>query len=508
MGRKAKEAANQKIGNWTGSRRETSKTKTTANSENTNASNENRNPLQTHSQSERNAIKNCKVLLEKLNDMPKPAETVSKTPKKPKTPVEKAPADDVITKDTQVNEKNVYDYSFDGDDVPLDGGDDMKDLIAKMAKENKIEVKKYRPKHVRKKKAAENADDKKAVTKKRQREKQAIDVEPPRKKANLKKPVENVAAPKNAPEPNVAVKPVIRKMYTENELKLVKPKKNIEIIEDVIIREANGCKPAAQTNTATAASNASKQSQLTAANVNIQPRLRNHMNNFQSTPKSSTPLGPTQNAKNKDNQPMFNSLFFASPLGVSTRRNQMNINKQRLQLSDIKDSPDINVGASTSKQAMDENCFAENRRLNRMNINKHRLRLSDITDSPDINVGASTSKQAMNENHFAVMDPIDFDDDFEPQPVPEMDKENSLDRPGSSAQNRSSTNRSNASLFASTSRDQSATSRGSYHTANLNERSVFEIAETSDHIFSPTKRRVYGRSPLKNIVSPIYQIIT
>lgn len=582
MGRKAKDAAQKKIGEWTGVHRNVSKverepktaaaatvattttkpaaTRTTRTKtktdENTDTSNENRPPLQTHSPSELNAMKNCTVRLEKMDvesepESPPPQQTQQKKSvvKKQSVQVTKASATTTTTAaaittrakaPAIVNDKpndvnKIYDYSFDDDledAIPLQTGqeDEMKDLFDKLAKENKIEVKKYRPKNVKKQKTTDEklkpAATKKVattVTRKRPREKQAVinaaaaEQQPPQKRPNLtNKKVTNTDAGDNVvvidtqkiagtkPAANVLVTKDINKRQLANDHGISAGKK-VTILEDIVI------KPKDTQNTAAINTN----------QVNVLPRLRNRLvNNFQSTPKSSTPLSTkTTTANAKENDRSLNSLFFehASPLNTSTRATRGNVLKQQ------------------------------------------RLQLSAITDSDDAE--ASTSAVAHKNAHENVAPPaqlqpfdiIDFDDDFdfansltdEPQTskFAELDKENALDRPGpitSTATNQQKTssspvglgqNRSGPSVLsamnpppqpstsatsstrsrfgsnagASSSRNSSAKSAGSAGTTpqNSNNFSNFEMNNTSDyHIFSPTKRRVYGgRSPLKNIVS-------
>lgn len=484
MGRKAKEAAQKKIGDWTGNRRNVSKaeTKTTTKSENANASNENRTPLQTQTQSDINAMKNCTVRLEKMPIAEKQNGKVKKTP------VKKVPAANAMTKDKQAETKNVYDdYSFDADEIPLQSGDEMKDLFEKMAKENKIEVKKYRPKNVKKKKTDEKVPAKKTVTQKRRREKQPLDAEPPQKKPNLKNKATATVTQKTGTSSSNAITTTSKQNAKPDNV--ANNNNSIEILSIVVIP----AKTTAITKTA-----------INTEHVNAQPRLRNrnlnHLNDFQSTPKSSTPLGTKSTASTKENDRSLNSLFFTSPLAVSTRGARANLMKQRLQLSAINDSQEEE----------------------------------------------STSSAQNNEGNDAPAPVIDFDDDdfdfvdnaaaiqLEPELDVDVDKENSLDRPRTSSSEQSSSNRARTSTTVrpgtssapSTSWDQpstSATARTPLRNAtistswdqpstsaatktplrNVNDQSLFDIDQnTSDYrIFSPTKRRVYGRSPLKNIVS-------
>lgn len=500
MGRKAKEAAQKKIGDWTKSRRNVSKT--TTKSENTNASNENRTPLQTHSQSDINAMKNCSVRLEKIPNLnAKTRDTVTKTP------VKNVPDSDVIVKDKQAGANNIYDYSFDADDEPgpmKQTEDEMKDLFDKLAKNNIIEVKKYRPKNVKnKKKPDEDVPAKKQATQKRRREKHPIDTEPPQKKLNLKAKVAKIDAPKSGAlsAKTVAVSqppqpPQQRNDDAENlaNNNAAAKKVTIESKQMANAKVALRSSPRKPVNT------------VNNENVNVQPRLRNRVfENFQSTPKSSTPLATNSMVKGKENNRSINSLFFdnASPLVRSTRSTRANIQKHRLQLSAINDSNE-NVPATKSHEN-DENM-------------------------PQVQ---------FDDDNF------DFGDNMANDPDPDVDKENFLDRPSTSAAALSAQNKPSTSSAASSLWDQPSTSAAALQSLNRtastsksisnvqnksggnssilrsreqqpstssaaqtprrdNDRSIFEIQETSDYnIFSPTKRvqRVYGRSPLKNIVS-------
>lgn len=491
MGRKAKDAAQKKIGEWTGSRRNVSKT--TTKNENTNASNENRTPLQTQSQSDINAMKNCSVRLEIMRSETKTNEIVSKTP------ANDIPADDVIIKDKQADAKNVYDYSFDADDIPgpmQKTEDEMKDLFEKLAKENIIEVKKYRPKNVKKKKTDEKVPAKKETTQKRRREKQPIDTEPPQKKPNLKSRVAKSNAQKvGTTSATTAAVPPKRHIDAENLANNNVPTKKVTfeskqtVNANVVIRSS----ARQQANT------------VNIENVNIQPRLRSRViDNFQSTPKQSTPLGTNATIQSKENN---RSLFFdnASPLVGSTRATRGQIKKNRLQLSAINDSQeDVPTPTITKPDQNQENDNAPQ---------------MDNFDDDDFDFGNNMAN--------------------EPQPDLDVDKENSLDRPSTSAAALSAQNRSATSSAALSSWDQPSTSAAALRSLNrpgtsattsnvqkkvgtvllrnqpstskaaqiprkTNDNSIFDIQDTSEpNFFSPTKRvqRVYGRSPLKNIVS-------
>lgn len=465
MARKAKEAAQQKIGEWTGARRNVSKsTKTTTNNENTNALIEKSIPLQSHSSSDMNTMKNCSVLLEKLRVDSNPIEPMRK--KNP--PAKKIAADDVTAKDKQVDAIDVFDYSFDMDEAgPTQNEDEMKDIFDKLAKENKIEVKKYRPKNVKKKKPDENDTEKKPSTQKRRREKQPIDVGPPKKKPNLKSKVTNVDTQKEIASKKPAQEIPIRNIDAENMANNNLKAKNPAVVapkESVATETVIGL-------------NKSKENDALSG-VNVQSRLRNRvLNNFQSTPKSSTPLGTKVTTKGKENNRSLNSIFEnASPLMKPTRSARLNIQKQSLHFSTINDIQEEVPSTSTAKNDENENVPQQN---------------------------------------------FDFDDDFdfgnslvnEPQPTLDVDKENSLDRPSTSAAVSSTRPRNTSSVLSA--RDRPGTSStvsflGHASTSaaartplqNSNDKSIFEVRNTSEHhIFSPTKRRVYGRSPLKNIVS-------
>lgn len=549
MGRKAKEAAQKKIGEWTGVQRNVSKeekvpksaavaaaattttkpkpaatqtTKTKAKTNvNTDASNENRSPLQTHSPSDLNAMKNCTVRLEKIDQVSKDPQQQQQSQqnelvvKKAPAQVKKAPADSTtvtrakapaMVKEKPTDVKKTYDYSFDDDfedAIPLQTEDAMKDLFEKLAKENKIEVKKYRPKNVKKQKVAGDkpksaAATKKTatVTRKRPREKQAAAAEqqPPQKRLNLnQKKVTDTDADMDVDVVGVidTQKGAVPKDAVKQSVKGdgIPAGKKVTIIEDILIKP----KDTANTVSKTA---------MNTNQVNVQPRLRNRLiNNFQSTPKSSTPLRTKPSANAKENDRSLDTLFFeqASPLNnSSTRPTRGNVLKQRLQLSAINDS-DGGAEVSTSPVA--------------------------AKNAPEKSAPAP---------QLPPMEFIDFDDDFDfandlvdQQPQSSKDKENALDRPGPSTststnppqastssggivQNRSAMNpppqrahTSTASSNQSRSGNSSARSAGSGATPqNSNNFSNFEMNNTSDyHIFSPTKRRVYGRSPLKNIVS-------
>ncbi|XP_031617571.1 protein dalmatian [Contarinia nasturtii] len=509
MGRKAKEAATKKIGEWTNSRRNMSKT--TTKNENTNASNESRTPLQTQSQSDLNAMKNCSVRLEKIRMDPKITDTVIKTP------VKKIPATHVMTKDKAAKQQNVYDYSFDGEDTPgpmKEIEDQMKDLFDKLAKDNIIEVKKYRPKNVKKTKTDEKNPVKKAVTQKRRRDKQPVDVEPPQKKPNLKRKVVNVPI-KSTANPTVV------------------PSKGSG--DDV-------------------------RGQVNAINT-VNAKLRNpNLQRLQSTPKTSTPLGTKANAMGKQNNGSLNSIFFenASPLvGRSTRGN---IQKQRLQLSAINDSQENvpKTGQNEDNENVpqynynDDNDFDVGN--NGVNEPDHDVDKENSLDRPSTSAQSrptnssvashlwdqpSTSAAALRSldkpansasidknqpgTSSGILRSLDRPTTSSASTSNEWDQPSTsaaalrlLDKPGKSAsidKNQPGTSSGILRPLNRPSTSSASTSNGWYQPSisaqaartplkNSNDNSVFEIS-SEYNIFSPTKRRVYGRSPLKNITSEV-----
>lgn len=468
MGRKAKDAAQKKIGQWIGVHRNVSKseTKTTTKNENTNASNENRAPLQSHSQSDINAMKNCTVRLEKL-----PVES-KQMDRKCKTPVKLMPTAMEETNDKTTGVKNIYDdFSFEADEIPLKTGqeDAMKDLFEKLAKENKIEVKKYRPKNVQKKKPNEKIAVKKPTIQKRRREKQPMDAEPPQKKPNLKSKIIGMEKRKDTVSVNIVAKST-------------KPKDPEKLVSSNNLDK--------NVNSAQSKNVVTTKAAITAEHINAQPRLRNNkliaINNIQSTPKSSTPLGSKVAMTNNVNNISLKSQYFAnaSPLMSSFRSTRGNLVKQRLQLSAINDSQEEQASTSTVHR-------------NQENANDSQLNFNDDNFDLGTNMVAQPELQ-LN---------VDM----------EMDKENSLERSNSngntaqSAINTAQTNtsvsnslrsRPESSAVAVTSWDQPSTSSASITPIrNANNQSVFNMQnDDSYRFFSPTKRRVYGRSPLKNIV--------
>lgn len=475
MGRKAKDAAQQKIGEWTGARRNVSKT--TTNSENTNTSNENSIPLKTNSQRKPNAMKNCTVVLENIRAQPKAAEVVRKIPAMAK----KVPAADVRIKDNKPSEKdNVYDIDMlDADEIPLETGMEnaMKDLFDKLARENKIEVKKYRPKNVKNKKTDEKIPTKKPITQKRRREKQPIDVEPPQKKPNLKNKVMGAEIPKNGAISSNVVAANKRNIDTENVANNNHVQKRAAVIDP---------KSGNATAKVTIQLNPRKQvASIITDNVNTQSRLRNrNLDNFQSTPVSSTPvsstpLGKKAQPKRKECDRLLNSAFFdyESPLTSSIRSTRGNLMKQRLQLSSINDSQNES-STSTAHNQVDENVPPPNN-----------------FDDDDFDFGDNVAN--------------DLQSDFE------VDKENSVHAASISSVAMSSherietitsssvKNTPKPSSSASRSYDEPSTSSAvTPPRRNSNEQSVIDLQNESEYnIFSPTKRRDYGRTPLKNIVS-------
>lgn len=478
MGRKAKDAAQQKISEWTGSRRNASKT--TTKKENTSAPpTEIRAPLKTHSPSDMNAMKNCTVRLDIIKTDPKPIENMTKKPAK------KLPSATITSKDKETDKKNIYDYSFDADDFPNpdeEHDDAMKDIIEKLAKENKIEVKKYRPKNVKKKKPDEKDPIKKATMQKRRRVKQPTDAEPPQKKPNLRnKQISVDIHTSDALSSNENAKTIERNAQAE-----ILANNNNNLTE----KAANIVKPKETVSTSKVAIESNQRKAVAASanmeNINIQSKLRSH-NNLQSTPKSSTPLNVKAAAKGKENN---RSLFFdnASPLINTTGTNLANnARKQRLQLSAINDSQEIEITSPNTTENQNEP-----------------QPIQHNFDDDDFDFGNNVANER------------------EPMHVPNSDKENSLDRPGTSASalsahNRPATSTASSRLWnqpgtsaaaASTSWDRPGTSAAAFAMSNeSNERTPTNNQDISDsfNIYTPTKRRVYGRSPLKNIVSFVYK---
>lgn len=437
MARKAKEEAQQKIGNWTKSLRNVSKTST---KENANASNnnENRAPLQTQSQNAINSMKNVSICLDRLN-----SETVSTTPTKSNTKttgnknnilskfqsqskaiplrnlsirlecldsrtIEElvsspskpfAAVEKIFKKDKKTDMENVYDYTFDNDAIPLETEDAMKDVYDRLAKENKIEVKKYRAKNVKKQPAKKGAA-KKEKMQKRHRDKQPAEIEPPRKKPNLQN--------KKVNHLNIVPPPATTTMKTRSNIEIIEKNNNLTAdTEKRAIEKTNANDMAHEKQSKNVSSNEKT------GEAFARLRLRNRIQpNSQSTPKTSTPV----NVKTVH----FSNFDDESPVLISeTREKAREWTKQRLQLSTAEESIEAN-------------------------------RTSPV-----------------QENDYVQY----FDDDDFPMPTvsSNQDKENTLTVPGTSA----------ASSISNKPKDSDDNSR----------------------IFSPTVRRVYGRSPLKNIVS-------
>lgn len=406
MGRKAKEAAQQKIGVWTNaSRRNVSKT-TTATKENANTSNnENRAPLQTQSQSAINAMKNVSVRLERMDaELEK---LLFSPPKPPVSVVEK-----IFKKDNNSDNKNIYDYTFDTDDIPLDNEneDAMKNLIDKLAKENKIVVKKYRAKNVKKQPEKKET---KGKASKRRREKQPAEIEPPQKKPNLKIKKLNVVTSTKLASTGLKTRSKIENLENNNNLKNdVIAEKGKNLNSDKAIPK-NPIKDLINNSITSPRNDSLIESPVNFARL----RLRNQTRpNLQSTPKSSTPLktktGQSSNLTFENESPVVTEIM---------RLAQADLKRQRLSLSDADDS--------TGHERIVSIC--------------------DDDEVPFINLvgdGPSTSYK--------------------------QDKENSYNIPGTSAM-----------------------------VNNSPKKNVLRPSDDSLRVFSPTKRRVYGRSPLKNIVS-------
>lgn len=337
-------------------------------------------------------MKKCSVRLERMSDAtidiypPKP--TVEKHSASPK------PAD-----------KNVYDYSFDLDATPLDSGGEMQDLFAKLAKENRIEVKKYKPKAVRQaKKKVDNASKSKTVRKRRH-------VAPAGAEPSAKKPNpnvgENVVHIRSAPREAVQV--------DANRNKIAGNK--VVMMDSPGIDRPPRPQPLGISNILRSAHNIERLRKLT---------------NFQPTMKQSTPLKATQILGSTKGIVESNTLLKRLPGSVSP--------------ATALNSPIVS------------------------NIATSAVRASPL---------ASRNNEYADRSVFAVddFDSMDFmDPEPEPEPVPStsgFNKENSLSVSSKSIQG----------------------DRQSRIATPLNDSSSFNI-------FSPTKRRVYGRSPLKNIVSP------
>lgn len=357
MGRKAKEEAQRKIGDWTKSRRNVSKTST---KENANASNnnENRTPLQTQSQSAINSMKNMSVCLDRLN-----SEMVSTTPtkqntkstgnkndvlSKSQTQSEKIPlkylsirlerldskaieelvssppkpfaaVEKIFKKDKKNDMENVYDYTFDNDAIPLETEDAMKAVYDKLAKENKIEVKKYRAKNV-KRQPEKKGVAKKEKTQKRYGDKQPAKIEPPRKKPNLQnKKVNNLDI-----TPSATTK---KTTTTTKKIQSIEKNNNFKNAADAEKRAIDSVHEKLSKNVSSNEKSGEAFARL---------RLRNRIQpNSQSTPKTSTPL----NVKTVH----FSNFDDESPVLISeTRETARQLTKQRLQLSIAEESIEAN----------------------------------------------------------------------------------------------------------------------------------------------------------------------
>lgn len=480
MGRKAKDAAIDKItSSNSSSRRNLSAAKTTTNKkQNANTSqNENRTPLKTQSQSTINTMKNCSVHLDRLSkktisdsilssskqqlndeNISETQKTVdenmfsdenaSTTMKNCSVSIEKMSEksiSDVTLSPKQrstnankdkvkaIDDENVYDYTFDSDAIPIKTSNVMKDLFDKLAKENKIEMKKYRPKHGKKattKKTEKN--DKQKVTRKRRQVKQSTETEPPQKKPNL-----NANKVDNTNNNNLLKSSNIDANETTID-KEAKNDANENILQNVDVSNIQNPKinrkPVNTSETKKVVFKDNAQPSTSSAyfnneNVDTRPRLRNaNPSQFQSTPKSSTPLSSKQSATLISN---INKIDFSMESSISSN-----------------ESPSIPTNPLTS-------------RVTRRSANQNSLQQSSI-------------QQIQSQNDEMQPDSEFFIDDFDsidamPSTSSAMDKENVI-----GAKNYSISNRSNASRMA---------------------------LSNSDASNSPTQHRVYGRSPLKNIVS-------
>lgn len=410
MARKAKESAQQKISSWTNSSRRSAAaskppTTTTTTSaiakKNANTSDENRKPLQTQSRSTINSLKNCSVTLMRLPD-----DTIEVQPKEP-TIIAKEP--DAAPKSAN---QNVYDYSFDLDATPLENSEPMQELFEKLAAENRIEIKKYKPKAVRQvKKKADDADRPKAARKRRQ-DKPKPTSEPPLKKPN----------------------PTVGGQIDDNQAIQTKPvqidSNSNNILHNVAAQmdsNANMPSPIART---TQSNTSLRTNQI----GNIQQRLR-HSLSLRPTLGSSTPLNS------------------AKTLGMRMRNNENNTPKNLSWLGVSSVGKPITPMGSKSTP-----------------IAKPTAALSFVEENRDTN---QENDENTNHSVFAV-DDFDAMDFIDPEPIPSTSAA-AMEKPMSVNSSLSVSNRENQSTM-------------------LNDSSSFNI-------FSPTKRRVYGRSPLKNIVS-------
>lgn len=427
MGRKAKEEAQQKMANWTKSRRNVSKTSTKENA-NTSNNNENRAPLQTKSQSAINSMKNesvsttptklnIKTTSNKNSVLSRSQSQCEKIPLKnlsirleclDSTTIEElvlsppksfAAVEKIFKKDKKNNIENVYDYTFDNDAIPLVTEDAMKDVYEKLAKENKIEVKKYRAKNVKRQPEKKGAA-KREKTQKRRRDRQPAEIEPPRKKPNLKNKKVN----------NLNIAPSAKTMKTRSSIKSTEKNNNLKNAADAEKR-AIGKKNGNDLLNEKQSKNVSLNERSGEAFARL--RLRNRIQpSSQSTPKTSTPL----NVKTVH----FSNFDVESPVLISeTRKKARELTKQRLELSIAEERIEANRASPLQKN-----------------------------DSVQY-----------------------FDDDDFPMPsvCSNQDKENTLTVQGS-------------------------------NTASSNSNKPKESNDNS-RIFSPAVRRVYGRSPMKNIVS-------
>lgn len=407
MARKAKESAQQKISSWTKSSRRSaaapqpsSKTTTTtaASKKNANTSDESRIPLQTQTQSMINSLKNCSVTLMRMPDDP-----IEMQPKEPVIIVKEPDAPKPV-------DKNVYDYSFDLDETPLGNSEPMQELFSKLAAENRIEMKKYKPKAVRQGKKKTDDADKPKVARKRRQDKPKTATEPP-----LKKPNPTVGG-KIVNNQAIHTKPV---QIDSNSNKI------LHIGAAQMDSNANMPSPIART----------VQSSLRSNQMgNVQQRLRESLN-LRPTLGSSTPLNSAKalDARMRNNE--NNTSRNLSWLGISSPGNRS--------------TPIASRSTPIAKPATPLSIVEENRDTNQEN------------------------DENTNHSVFAV-DDFDAMDVNDPEPVP-----------STSAAAMEKSMSANGPLSVSNRENQSAT---------LNDSSSFNI-------FSPTKRRVYGRSPLKNIVS-------
>lgn len=424
--RKAKEAARQKIDNWCGGVG-TQRNAMSAKNKNAINTSDDRTPLKTQSKNTNESVKRCSVRIERLT-VEKTVNTVS-----PKKVVTTNATKKVGEKRAMASDKNVFDYTFDGDadaiSLEQDNQNELQDLFKKMAKENKIVVKKYRPK-IAKKQAESKTDEKKVVAKKRRNEKKSV-AEPPRKKPNLK--VDQIVyngkrlAAQN-PKVSKSKQTVVAENVANNNFSLDDIENLSAITDSIADKELN------------AHNDRSKPTER----VNTRLQLRNNPTS-QSTPKVKAPVvaKPTATVTTS-------SLAVTKP---NTRRNVLE-DFSKLKTS----SPLTNSNRANKAHSV---------------LGQQRLRLPTINDASETNFELSDNEIDFGGDDF-------FDNAFEPElDIEVADKENSLDRP-----------------------QKASTSAQS--TAGSNDKSNFIVLDDSSYnIFSPTKRvgRVYGRSPLKNIVS-------